>query len=219
LTGEVWFEPVDGILTKFLFTEQKLSVQVHPGGSAGKTEMWHILRAEPGASIALGFREPAPPRERIREACLSGEILDLLRWVPVAPGETYFIPAGTVHALGEGIALCEIQQNNDVTYRLYDYGRPRELHLDQGLAVIDATPHPGAASFPIACDYFVTDCVRIPAGGAVVALAPALQAAVVAGAGTWEDQAYRAGEVWSLPGGARVTAREDTVLLTVQPGR
>src|SRR5205809_6708694 len=107
--------------------------------------MWYILRAEPGAQIALGFREPSS-RERMREAAQSGEIESLLRWFPVKPGETYFAPAGTVHAIGAGIALCEIQQNSDITYRLYDYGRPRELHMDRGVAAADleAWRHPGA---------------------------------------------------------------------------
>ena len=77
--------------------------------SRGKTEMWHILRAEPGAEIALGFREPIT-RERLGESARSGEIEQLLRWIPVQPGETYFTPAHTVHAIGGGLVLCEIQQ-------------------------------------------------------------------------------------------------------------
>ena len=169
--GEVWFPPRPEvpILVKFLFTSARLSVQVHPKddyarrheNSAGKTEMWHILRADPGAEIALGFREPIS-RERLREASVSGEIEKLLRWIPVAPGETYFTPAGTVHAIGGGLALCEIQQVSDVTYRLYDYGRPRELHLDKGVEVSDLGPHPGAQSGRPAicwceCPYFRTE--------------------------------------------------------------
>ena len=114
---------------KLLFTSERLSVQVHPDdgedGPRGKTEMWHILEAEPGAAIALGFREPIT-RERLREATRTGEIERLLNWMPVKAGETYFTPAHTVHAIGAGIVLCEIQQNSDVTYRLWDYGRPRE---------------------------------------------------------------------------------------------
>lgn len=147
--GEVWF-PADDLLIKFLFTSENLSVQVHPDddyarqheNSRGKTEMWHILRAEPGAKIALGFKRPIT-QDRLIPAAESGEIMDLLNWIEVHPGETYFVPAGTVHAIGSGLALCEIQQNSDVTYRLFDYGRKRELHLRPGKEVAFPGLHPG----------------------------------------------------------------------------
>ena len=106
--------------------------------------MWHILRAKEGAEIALDSANRSR-RERLRQAAVSGEIEKLLRWIPVQPGETYFTPAGTVHAIGGGLALCEIQQVSDVTYRLYDYGRPRELHLDKAAEVSDLGLHPGPA--------------------------------------------------------------------------
>jgi mannose-6-phosphate isomerase len=147
--GEVWFEspPATPLLIKFLFTSESLSIQVHPDDEyarsrhncLGKTEMWHILRADPGAKIAIG-----PSRRITREelAAVAGkaEILDLLNWVEVRPGDTFFIPAGTIHALGGGLALCEIQQLSDVTYRLYDYGRDRELHIAQSLDVSRLAP-------------------------------------------------------------------------------
>src|SRR5690242_13266024 len=169
--GEIWFtaeQPLP-VLVKFLFTSDKLSVQVHPDGPQGKTEMWHILRAEPGAKIALGFREPVS-RERLREAARSGEIERLLHWFPVSAGETYFTPARTVHAIGGDIALCEIQQFSDVTYRLYDYGRPRELHLDQAVAISDLGDHPGVSqprALPggrkslVCCEYFLTEMIEL----------------------------------------------------------
>jgi len=147
--GEIWFE--GPVLVKFLFTSDNLSVQVHPGdeyarthenGSAGKTEMWHVLRAEPGARIAIGLKQ-AETAERVREAALSGEIVDLLRWVEVRAGETYFLPAGTIHAIGAGLALCEVQQFSDVTYRLYDFGRGRELHVEKALDVANFVPYDG----------------------------------------------------------------------------
>ncbi len=136
--GEVWFEADLPLLVKFVFTSERLSVQVHPNddfaaaheNSRGKTEMWYVMRADPGARIAIGFRESIS-RERLREAAVSGEIEQLLNWLEVQAGDAFFIPAGTVHAIGGGLALCEIQQHSDVTYRLYDYGRPRELHLDK----------------------------------------------------------------------------------------
>lgn len=153
--GEIWFEAagLEGteplpLLVKFLFTTEKLSVQVHPDdayaalhhSSRGKTEMWHVLAAEPGAQIIAGFRERVS-LEHLQAASISGEIEDLLEAHPAKPGDTFFLPAGTVHTIGAGLVLCEIQQYSDVTYRLYDYGRPRELHLDHGLAVARRESH------------------------------------------------------------------------------
>lgn len=136
------------LLVKLLFTSSRLSVQVHPKDdyaqrhhkSLGKTEAWYVIDAAPGAEVALGFKEPISP-QRFRETALSGEIETLLDWRPVAPGDTIFVPAGTVHAIGAGLTICEIQQNSDITYRLYDYGRPRELHLEHGAAVSDLGPY------------------------------------------------------------------------------
>jgi mannose-6-phosphate isomerase len=176
--GEIWYlsDQKLPLLVKFISTSDRLSVQVHPddgeGVACGKSEMWHILEAEPGATIAMGFREPVT-RGQLREAALSGEIERLVRWVEVKAGETYYIPAHTVHAIGAGIVLCEIQQNSDTTYRLYDYGRPRELHLEQALAVADTGEHPGASRPKplgpgrdelVRCPHFVTELLRLSAG-------------------------------------------------------
>ena len=147
--GEVWFTPpaaLDALLVKYLFTTESLSVQVHPTdaqapkGSRGKEECWLITDAEPGARIAIGFKAPIGP-EAMRAAALDGSIEDLLAWYPTESGDFFYIPAGTVHAIGPGLSLIEIQQNSDVTYRLYDYGRGRELHLDAGIAVADGSPY------------------------------------------------------------------------------
>ena len=161
--GEVWFEadhPLP-LLVKFLFTTEPLSVQVHP---EGKTEMWHILAAEPGARIAAGFLEPIS-KERLRSSALSGEIEELLQWHEARPGDTFFIPAGTVHAIGAGLTLCEIQQVSDVTYRLYDYGRPRELHLDQAAEVSDLGPFAARQSASegvlVSCKHFTTEKLEV----------------------------------------------------------
>lgn len=172
IIGEVWFETPDiPILVKFLFTTDKLSVQVHPedeyaaqhhNGSPGKTEMWHILAAEPGATISAGFRENISP-ERAKQAALTGEIESLLATHDARPGDTFFINARTVHAIGAGITLCEIQQQSDVTYRLFDYermgldGKPRELHLDHGFTVSRLEPADVRTSLPVRCRYFVTE--------------------------------------------------------------
>jgi mannose-6-phosphate isomerase len=154
--GEIWFEPPEPadlpLLLKYLLTSEKLSVQVHPddeqarerGFASGKTECWYILDAEPGASLGLGLRE-AVSTEELRQAALDGSIEQLLDWRPVAAGDFFFVPAGTIHAIGAGLTLIEFQQNADVTYRLYDYGRPRELHLDEAVAV--AKPEPYSNSF------------------------------------------------------------------------
>jgi mannose-6-phosphate isomerase len=144
--GEIWLEdPAGGqlpLLAKYIFTSEKLSVQVHPddqqaharGLSRGKSECWYILGADDGAEIGIGLTKPLSPAE-LRASALDGSIEHLLEWKPVARGDFIYVPAGTIHAVRAGIALLEFQQNADVTYRLYDYGRPRELHLDDGAAV------------------------------------------------------------------------------------
>ena len=145
-TAEVWF-PSGELLIKFLFTTENLSVQVHPndeqaqkvGKPRGKTEMWHILRAEPGAKLALGLKRAVSAAE-LKAAAVDGSIVDLLNWITAVPGQTFFVPAGTIHAVGAGIALCEIQQLADITYRLFDWGRGRELHLEAGVGVSRLTP-------------------------------------------------------------------------------
>src|SRR3954447_19044690 len=136
------------LLVKLIFTTERLSVQVHPNdeyarkhhGCLGKTEAWYVMDTEPPSEVAIGFREHLTP-ERFQDAVKSGEIEDLLHWRKVAPGDVVFTPAGTVHAIGAGLTICEIQENSDITYRLYDYGRPRELHLDHGVQVSELKPH------------------------------------------------------------------------------
>ncbi len=148
--GEIWFEPpaqLPQLLVKYIFTSDKLSVQVHPSDAQfpghGKEECWLVIAAEPGATLGIGFREMISA-EAIRTAALDGSIEQLLVWHPVQAGDFFYIPAGTVHAIGAGVSLIEVQQNSDVTYRLYDYGRPRELHLDEGIAVARGEPYPAA---------------------------------------------------------------------------
>jgi mannose-6-phosphate isomerase len=150
--GEIWYESDRAdqlpILVKWLFTSEKLSIQVHPnddeaqarGMPSGKEECWYIVDAEPGAVLGMGTTRALDGNE-LREASLSGEIERLMDWKPVQAGDYFYIPAGTVHAIGAGITLVEVQQYADITYRLYDYGRPRELHLDDGVAVSHAVPY------------------------------------------------------------------------------
>lgn len=153
--GEIWFEPppdLPELLVKYIFASEKLSIQTHPDddqaeaaglGRQGKEECWLVIAADEGATLGIGFREELS-QEAMRAAALDGSIEELLVWHEVSPGDFFVIPANTVHAIGGGVSLIEVQQNSDITYRLYDYGRPRELHLDAGMAVADGGPHPAA---------------------------------------------------------------------------
>ena len=147
------------LLLKLLDAREQLSVQVHPDdayaaekeGKLGKTEAWVILQAEPGAKLVYGIR-PGTTLEELKAASENGKAVEaLLHYVPVQPGEVYYIPSGTVHAIGSGIVLYEIQQSSDVTYRFYDWdrtdaqGRRRELHLDKALDVTNLAFEPKAA--------------------------------------------------------------------------
>lgn len=139
------------VLIKFIDARNDLSVQVHPddeyayveeNGQAGKTEMWYVVDAEPGAQLVFGLNRVVPADE-LRQSIENGTIGKYLHWVPVHKNDVFFIPSGTIHAIGRGTLIAEIQQNSNLTYRLYDYGRlgkdgkPRELHVDKALAVAD----------------------------------------------------------------------------------
>jgi len=131
------------LLLKFLFPHEKLSVQVHPddqaarrvGQPCGKTECWYVAHAKPGAQIALGL-QPGVTGEQFERAIHQQRAEELLNWINVFPGEMIYVAGGTVHTLGPGSIIVETQQQSDTTYRLYDYGRPRELHLKAGLAAV-----------------------------------------------------------------------------------
>ena len=151
--GELWFErpglaaPKTTLLLKLLFTTEPLSIQVHPddafarsiGLANGKTEAWYILSAIAGAEVAVGLNYPRSAAE-LRTAITDGSIANIVHWHPVHQGDVIFIPAGTVHAIGAGIVLAEIQQHSDATFRLFDYGRQRELHIENAVAVATAGP-------------------------------------------------------------------------------
>ena len=140
------------LLVKYLDTARWLSVQVHPddayaraheagSGWLGKAEAWVVLEAEPDARIVYGVRRPVT-REELRAAALDGSILELLNFAPVKAGDVIYVPPGTIHALGPGLLVLEVQQRSDLTYRLYDYGRGRELHLEKALDVARLEPTP-----------------------------------------------------------------------------
>lgn len=209
--GEVWFEADLPLLVKFIFTTEHLSVQVHPDdayaatheNSRGKTEMWYVLRADPGARIAIGFCKPTT-REQLMKSARTGEIEALLNWIEVQAGDAFFIPAGTVHAIGSGLAMCEIQQHSDITYRLYDYGRPRELHLERAVQVAStASTQVKPRMLPIDCEYFHTELARTTSPLQYVPAADRFHILVfVSGSGSIAGQAFSEGEAWLVPAGA-----------------
>ncbi len=151
--GEIWYERPGraaadpSLLLKLLFTSQPLSIQVHPddafahsmGLPRGKTEAWYVLSAAPGAKVALGLDQHLTPQQ-LRQAIDDGSISDLVVWRTVSPDDVIFVPAGTIHAIGAGLVIAEIQQRSDVTFRLFDYGRQRELHVDNAIKVANAGP-------------------------------------------------------------------------------
>jgi mannose-6-phosphate isomerase len=191
--GELWFERADknasspALLLKLLFTNEPLSIQVHPddtfaramGMPNGKSEAWYILSAKPGAKIGIGLEHRVTP-QKLRASIRDGSIVDLVQWRPAAKGDVISIPAGTIHALGAGIVLAEIQQHSDATFRLFDYGRGRELHEDDGVTVANAWPLRSAGSATrltnertvlVASRYFVFEKLDLPAGSSWALLA------------------------------------------------
>jgi mannose-6-phosphate isomerase len=153
LVGEVSFERADGaspepsLLLKLLFTSQSLSIQVHPddahaqsmGLPNGKTEAWYVLSARPGAKVALGLKL-ALTQDELRKAADNGSISDLIAWQDVSKDDVVSVPAGTIHTIGAGLAIAEIQQRSDATFRLFDHGRQRDLHIESAIAVATRGP-------------------------------------------------------------------------------
>lgn len=234
------------LLIKILDANRWLSIQVHPDdayglaheGEPGKTEMWVVLHADPGAELIYGF---APGMTRARYAAVIGAdaSFDGLHRVPVKPGDVIFVPSGTVHALGPGIMVAEIQQNSDTTYRIWDWGRPRPLHLEKALDVINFEQvQPGAATPAVLldeeglrverlvqCRYFETERITLPAGHEFYGLCDGSTFeiwAVLQGAVTLSSDAdplrLQAVQWVLLPaelGEFQISAEEDAVLLRV----
>lgn len=190
------------MLLKLLFANEPLSIQVHPddtharsmGLPSGKTEAWYVLSAKPDAQVALGLCDRVTTDE-LQQAITTGAIADLVAWQPVRAGDVVFVPAGTIHAIGAGVVVAEIQQNADTTFRLFDHGRPRELHVEQGVAVAHRGPvamQPmsqrltDTRTLLIECPSFVLERVVLPAGS---------QWDIVADRETW---------LLAIDGGARV---------------
>jgi mannose-6-phosphate isomerase len=157
------------LLVKFLFPNDKLSVQVHPDDEAarrigqpwGKTECWYVSHAKPGAQIALGLK-PGVTREQFERAIHDQHAEELLNWINVYQGEVIYVTGGTVHTIGPGLILMETQQQSDTTYRLYDYGRKRELHLREGLAAMKEKVGSGKVVRPAPVELNATTNRRSP---------------------------------------------------------
>jgi mannose-6-phosphate isomerase len=191
--GELWFERAGqharapALLLKLLFTSEPLSIQVHPddtfaramGMPNGKSEAWYILSAEPDSRIGVGLDHRVTPQQ-LRASIKDGSLIELVHWRPVAKDDVIYIPAGTIHAIGAGIVLAEIQQRSDATFRLFDYGRQRELHEDNGVAVAHPWPlrvacNPtrltAARTSLVASPHFVVERAELPEGSSWALLA------------------------------------------------
>jgi mannose-6-phosphate isomerase len=221
------------LLVKFLFPIDQLSIQVHPGdayakqneapGATGKTEMWHAVSANPGATLLLGLI-PEVDRAKFQLAIKQGGLETFFERLPVSTGDTFYVPSGTPHTIGAGMILCEVQQNSDLTYRLNDFhrvdarGNPRELHIEKGLAVIDFDHRKGGKVPPVAlpstngtkkyllvaCPYFVTERWDLSAQHYANSDPARFELLVIlSGRGTiqWSGRScsYRQGECWFIP--------------------
>lgn len=238
------------LLVKFLFCGDRPSIQVHPddtyarrheaaAGGHGKTEMWHFVAARPGAELLLGLRAGVTP-ESFRRAIAAGTVEECVARIPVAAGDTVFVPAGTVHTLDAGTALCEIQEQSDITYRVFDFnrlgpdGKRRALHVEKALEVIQFGEQSGgktapariarhglAESYLAACRYFATEKWEFGQRiGGVTSRASFELLVFLAGAGRieWggESAGYGRAQAWFLPatlGAYQLEPREPTALL------
>jgi mannose-6-phosphate isomerase len=213
------------LLVKLIFTTEKLSVQVHPDdayaelhhGSLGKTEAWYVIDAQPNAEVGVGFRKPLT-LEQFKASAISGEIERLVAWHKVKTGDVIFVPAGTVHAIGAGLTICEVQENSDITYRLYDYGRPRELHLEHGSAVAKLEPYSfdrGVRQIAqgrdelAACKYFRIERLCPARSMKMEASLPFyLLLICLKGEGTIAGHRFFPGQAWFIPAGGEEFAAE-----------
>jgi mannose-6-phosphate isomerase len=236
--GEIWFQdgrgPESELLVKYLLTREKLSIQVHPDDEAaraaghrrGKDEAWIVLEADPGARIGLGLNRTVTPDE-LRAAAFEGGLEALVDWRETRPGDFFYSPAGTIHALGPGLTLVEIQQNVDLTYRLYDYGRERELQVEAAVAAARAEPFVGTRprkmdpGREILCEggAFVVERWTRAAGGR---LAGEVERPVwlipLSGGGLIDGEALEPPSVWLVEDQSRVRIDDGSEMLFAYPG-
>lgn len=240
--GEIWFEvpgesdgSSDGpeMLIKYLFTSDRLSVQVHPndatahehGYPRGKDEAWVVLAADPHASIAIGTLSPMT-RDELRAASLDGSIEKLLDWKAVKKDDSFYTPAGTIHAIGPGLTVVEVQQNVDLTYRLYDYGSSRELHLDAGVAASNPVPyvapykaHDIAPGREILADgpKFVLERWRRSGSGTLQSDGRPIWLVPLSGKGSIDGDTFEAGGAWLAEGESALTLDDGADILVTYP--
>ena len=228
IIGEIWFELPIGtgmepsLLMKLLFTSEVLSIQVHPddqyarsmGLPNGKTEAWYVLNAASSAEVGIGLKQRYSTSE-LRQAIDDGTIADLVAWRNVATGMALLVPAGTIHAIGAGLVVAEIQQRSDATFRLFDYGRRRELHIDAGLAVANQGPADEQAdpvrltserTLLVSSRHFVFERIELPVESAwSLVVEPETWCLVVGGHGTLAS--------WDVAKGDGIFIRSDRVQL------
>lgn len=208
--GELWFDAPDhDLLVKYLFTGETLSIQVHPdddqaqekGLGRGKDEAWLVLAADPGAVVALGPKVALTP-EQLRQSVADREVMNLLHWQAVKPGDFIYSPARTLHTMGAGLTLIEVQQNADVTYRLFDHGRPRELHVEEAVETARLTPfeaQPAPEKPFLLCEgpKFVVEQLLLGSQHVVLQDVEALLI-MVEGTGALDGLPVTAGECWRV---------------------
>lgn len=210
------------VLIKLISSDSNLSVQVHPNdeyalkneSQYGKTEMWHVLSAKPGSGLYVGWKRETSPEE-VAKAIGDGALMDLLNFVEVKPGDDYFIPSGTVHAIGAGVTLIEIQENSTLTYRLYDYnrvdanGNKRELHVEKSLKVLSYKTYqkPEFEKPLIGECAFFSSSIRHFDGELAIEATPASFKAltIIEGQGTFEGMEAKKGDSFFVPAGQKAT--------------
>lgn len=218
------------MIIKLIDAKNNLSVQVHPSdeyalkneNSYGKTEMWYVVEAEPGAGLYVGFDRDVT-EEEFRTLIAENRLQEVLHFIPVKPGEWFFIEAGTVHAIGKGVLIAEVQQNSNLTYRLYDYGRvgadgkPRELHVEKGVKVSKLTAY--TPDKRTSCEYFSCESVAISGEQSFVADKKSFVAFVIMDGGfAVEGKTYQKGDTVFIPAGYgkfTVKGEAKTVLVRV----
>lgn len=227
--------PFFPVLIKLIDSGENLSVQVHPSdeyalkneNSFGKTEMWHVLSHEEGAGLYVGLKEDSS-KEEIEDALKKGTILEKLNFFAVKDGENYFIPSGTIHAIGKGMTVIEIQQNSNLTYRLYDYnrlgkdGKPRELHIQKALKVIDYkkyNPVKFEGNCIGRCQYFSSYCKKVEGSSHLIADKDSfISITFLSGEGMVNNIPYKALDTFFIPAGksAEILGRGEFVLTTIE---
>lgn len=237
--GEIWFQDGRGadaeLLVKYLLTRERLSIQVHPDGAAaralghrrGKDEAWLVIEAEPGARIGLGLKRSVSSGE-LRASIEAGTLEDLVDWREARAGDFYYSPAGTIHALGPGLTLIEVQENADLTYRLFDYGRDRELQVEAGVEAARPEPYvapmrprhlgPGREILAEGGAFVIERWTRSAGGRLAGEVERPVWLVPVRGAGLIDGQALEPPSVWLVEDQSRVRIEEGSEILFAYPG-